>query len=212
MKINRQNSETQPPVIEVTPDEALEEVAEWRGIPLAVLAKYGVHVDDDETHPIVFPYPNLAGVWYERRRSWINDLRPNKYLSPKGSSPHLYNPLHLGPNASQVWVCEGEFDTLTAIANGLPAVGVSGAGLFNKKWLRLFSTATVIVAFDGDAAGVKASNKLVEWFKEIRTRAFRFETPDGYDLNELYQEEMLDDALVAFTDVEGIKIQRLDED
>ena len=174
------------PDLTVEVDETLEAVAEWRDLPVETLARYGLRVDDHHSHPIVFPYPHLTGIWYERRRTWIGDTRPNKYLSPKGSSPHLYNPLHLGPNASQVWLCEGEFDTLTLVHYGLPAIGVAGTNAFNKKWVHLFSSAEVIVAYDGDPAGLEAGSKLVEAFRQQRTRAFQVPFPDGSDANELH--------------------------
>lgn len=174
------------------------------------LAQFGVYVDDHETHPIVFTYPNLSGVWYERRRAWIGDDRPNKYLSPKGASPHLYNPLHLGPNAGQVWFCEGEFDTLTLIEIGLPAIGIAGTNAFNRRWLHLYEDSEVVIAFDGDAAGSKASSALAAAFRERRARTYVFPTPEDYDLNELHQEERLVDLIEAFADEEGLELEYLE--
>lgn len=207
MKIHRTSQGQPKPNLEVEPSELLEEIAEWRQLPVELLAGYGVHVDDHPTHPIVIPYPNLTNVWYERRRAWIDDPRPNKYLSPKGSSPHLYNPLHLGPNASQVWLCEGEFDTLTLIHYGLPAVGVAGTNAFNRKWVHLFSTASVIIAYDGDTAGMEAGAKLADAFRERRTRTFRVPFPEGSDANELHIKGSLLGTIEAFADDEGIILE-----
>lgn len=212
MKIHKRTNQPLAPDLSVEADELIEEVAIWRGLQLATLLQYGVKVDDHPTHPIVFPYPNLTGVWYERRRAWVGDSRANKYLSPKGTSPHLYNPLHLGPNAGQVWFCEGEFDTLTLIENGIPALGVAGTNAFNRKWVHLYEDSTVVVAYDGDPAGIEAAGKLVEVFRDRRTRAFSLPTPDGYDLNELHQEGALTETIKAFADDEGIAVEYIEED
>ncbi len=211
MKIRKKRNQPPAPDLSVEADESIETVADWRGLQVATLTNYGVKVDDHPTHPIVFPYPNLTGVWYERRRTWIGDERPNKYLSPKGASPHLYNPLHLGPNAGQVWFCEGEFDTLTLIEHGLPAIGVAGTNAFNKKWIHLYEDSEVVVAYDGDIAGIEAGGKLVEAFRNRRTRAFLLPMPEGYDMNELAQEGELYGAIEAFSDDEGLIVEYVEE-
>lgn len=210
MKIHRKINQPEQPSLEVEPSEGIEEVALARGLTVDTLTRYGVHVDDHGTHPIVFPYPSLSGVWYERRRAWLGDDQAGKYLSPKGSSPHLYNPLHLGPNAGQVWFCEGEFDTLALIEFGLPALGVAGTNAFNRKWLHLYEDSEVVIAFDGDPSGRKAGEKLLDAFRARRTRAFSLPTPDGKDMNELYQEGELGTVVDAFADDRGLEVEYLE--
>ena len=204
MKVNRTSHATPRPTLKVEKSKGIEEVAAWRDLPVDLLTEFGVHVDDHPTHPIVIPYPNLIDVWYERRRAWVGDDRANKYLSPKGASPHLYNPLHLGPNAAQVWFCEGEFDTLTLISYGLPAIGVAGTNAFNIKWAHLYSSAEVVIAYDGDAAGVEAAEKLRLLFGRYRTRTFRFPTEEGSDLNDMHKAGTLGDSILAFAEGEGV--------
>jgi len=83
-------------------------------------------------------------------------------------------------------LCEGETDTLTALAAGLPAVGVPGVGhaqgSFSKAFGMLYEDARrIVVAFDNDEAGEKAAHVLQVRFPQARRLAF----PGGVtDLND----------------------------
>jgi len=174
----------------------LETLANARGLQVATLEEAGVYVDWEQegphdfppgSHPIWFPYPNLTGVWYERQRRWIdNDTKP-KYLSPPHAQAHLYNPGLCGPGTDPLYIAEGEIDTLTLIESGRDAVGVSGAGAFDIRWAELWQYATVVIVFDGDKAGTDQAHKLASLFEPERVHIYP--TPDGEDINSLYQTE-----------------------
>ncbi len=190
-----------------TTSPRLQELAEARGFAPEFLIDMGVWVDDDPNFPIVIEYRNLLGVWYERRRAWIGSTTVPKYLHPKGEALHLYNPLRLGPNTPYVWFTEGEFDALTLIALGLPAVGIPGTNAFRMEARHLYSGATVIVACDGDEAGSEAADKTVGVFIQLRTRVFKFPTPDGEDINSLYLDGSLEAALQDFAVENGLDLE-----
>lgn len=138
-----------------------------RGFSAGTLEKYGVHIEDDV---VLIPLLGRNGhVWYEREH------RPGgkpKYLSPRGVQPHLYNPLGLGPHSPEVWLAEGEFDTISLIEAGAPACGVLGASSFNRHWAQLFTHARVIVAFDPDEAGKEAAAKVAALFDPSKVELF----------------------------------------
>ena len=152
--------ETRTPTINV-PIEDVEDIAKLRGLPADILAEYGIRIAGPDTERpgwIEIPYPHMTGVWYSRFRNTSDT--GHKYHSPRGCVAHLYNPLKLGPNADEVWIAEGEFDTLALIAAGVPAVGVSGVSAFKPEWAPLFSEADVVVAFDADIPGQEAAHAL----------------------------------------------------
>jgi hypothetical protein len=152
--------------------------ARSRGFEPEELAKYGIKAEGDI---VVIPTLGRAGAWYERKH------RPDgspKYESPAGSNAHLYNPLGLGPHSPEVWIAEGEFDTLSLIAVGAPAIGVLGAGNFNRHWQLLFAGAELVIAFDPDQAGRSHAEKLAQLWPSGQVSFF---DPSPYgDLNEWF--------------------------
>ena len=153
----------------------MKELAEARGFTEEFLTKCGISVDDHPDFPIVIEYPHMTGVWHERRRRWIGDTRQPKYSHPKGETVRLFNPRLLGPNAEMVWFAEGEFDALSLIVQGIPAIGVPGASSFRRVARHLYSEAIVVIAFDGDAAGREASAKTAGVFAQNKTRVYEFD-------------------------------------
>lgn len=160
----------------------LESFATSRGFSAQTLEKYGIRVEDGV---VVIPLLGRNGhVWYEREH------RPGgqpKYLSPKGVEPHLYNPLGLGPHSTEVWLAEGEFDTIALIEAGAPACGVLGANSFYSPWVHLFSGARIVLAFDPDDAGRQAADKIAGLFGQLTTvDVFDIPPPHG-DINDWWK-------------------------
>jgi len=179
----------------------LEIVEEYRGISIDTLEEAGVWWKEDDNYAVRVPYRNLNGEWYTRvmldprlSGEWTGP----KVLSPKNAEYHLYNPLRLGPNADLVFFCEGEYDTLSVIDCGYPAVGSQGTSTFNPVWARLFGGAINCIAFDGDVAGVKASRTLRKFFHDQGSFAYLVSTSDSYDLNDLHQQGILGEFLGEF--------------
>lgn len=149
---------------------SLSELSEERGIGQATLQAAGIHRNDDGWW--VIPYPHRYGIWKERYRNPDPDGRP-KYMDKHGADFHLYNPLKIGPGEEEVWIAEGEFDTLALIDQGLVAIGVHGVSNvpdeerwgkektgFRAEWKLLFEGSRVVTMFDNDEAGRKAGRRL----------------------------------------------------
>ena len=180
---------------------SLEVLSEARAISVATLEMYGVHWEnDDGDYNVRVPFPNKNGIWYERKMlaPGVPANKRQKVLSPSGSSPHLYNPARLGPNAGLLFFCEGEYDTLSVLDCGWDAIGTQGTGTFNKTWARLFVGSTNVIAFDGDAAGRKAAFELQSIFRDLGNNAHILDVPDGRDLNDLHQDDELEEFLWRF--------------
>lgn len=134
---------------------SLDEFAATRGFEPEELSRWGISVEGDV---VLIPVLGRHGAWYHREH------RPGgspKY-KPRGEGVgnHLYNPLGLGPGADVVWLAEGEFDTLSLVTVGAPAVGVLGAASFDRHWALLYSSALVIVAFDPDSESDEQSKRV----------------------------------------------------
>jgi len=185
----------------------LELVEEHRGISVETLEALGVYWVDEPPYTIRIPYPHRSGVWYERKAltpGYTPSKHEQKILAPSGASPHLYNPLKLGPNAGTIFICEGEYDTMSVIDCGFDAVGTQGVSTFNRTWARLYSGALVIIAFDGDSAGRKAAHDLRTIFKDLGTNVHIMEMPDDTDCNDLHKEGDLEPYIWQFLKGNGL--------
>ena len=186
---------------------SLEIVEGIRGISVATLEKCGVRWVDDDDYSVRIPYRHYDGEWYERKLldPTLSPKGRPKVLSPKNAEHHLYNPLRLGPNAGSLVFCEGEYDTLSVIDCGYPAVGTQGTNTFRATWARLFTGATVVIAFDGDAAGIGAAHALHKVFRDLGGRAYIMEVGEEEDLNDLHQRGELKDYIDAFIEEQEIE-------
>lgn len=187
----------------------LEELSEARGISVETLEECGVEWKDDDDYAVHVPYRNYTGEWYTRRllRPGLDPKGRPKVLSPPNSERHLYNPLRLGPNAGFVIFCEGEYDTLSVIDCGYPAVGTQGTKTFRDLWARLFEGATVIIAFDGDTPGIEAAHALRRILGNLNNNAYIMELEEDEDLNDLHQQGILKEYIELFLEENGIRYE-----
>ena len=191
-------------------DDPFRDFAASRGFDPQFLSRFGVSLAGEESPKpgwIAIPYAHLSGVWHVRYRNPGSE--GPKYWAEPGSGTHLYNPLHLGPNADEVWFAEGEFDTLSLIAAGLPAIGIPGASIakkvFASEWRLLFDTAQIVVAFDPDETGEAAAVRLGQAFAPRSTIFNKY--PDGVaDLNDWWQQDPdgMKEVLVRFREGWGL--------
>ena len=162
----------------------LAALAKERRINESVLKTAGIYVEDEGRYEgwFAIPYPHRSGQWKIRYRNPDPGARP-KYLDGPGATFHLYNPLLLGPGEDEVWITEGEFDTLALIDQGFPAIGIHGAsniaqkpqkgeeedevdedeestGRWHRSWNLLFEDTDTFVIFDNDEAGRYPGRKL----------------------------------------------------
>ena len=160
----------------------LETFAVSRGFSERELKEYGIRIEDGH---VVIPTLGRKGAWYERLRCDMG-CHP-RYHSPKGESVHLYNPLGLGPPDEDVWIAEGELDTLSLVVSGVPAVGILGTKNFKKEWIHLFAQAEVVLALDNDQAGEQACDELAGWIEKKGGTWSRFNSSPYGDLNEWFK-------------------------
>jgi len=185
----------------------LEVIRDERGISINTLNECGVWWKDGADYAVQFPYRNMNSEWYTRigLDPRISREGKPKILSPPNGEKHLYNPLVLGPNSDFLIMCEGEYDTLSVIDCGYPAVGTQGTGSFAAPWVRLFTGATTIVMFDSDTAGIASASKFRKWHTNAGGVTHVKTGVAGVDLNDLHMDGKLDYYISEFLDAEGIE-------
>lgn len=135
-----------------------------RGWPQEVVEKFSLSVvlDDFKKARIRHPYlvPHESGTWvpgyWQDRGSKSSTI---KWLSPKGSTPVLFNLRSLEvADLEAVVICEGAADAITATlalegCRFVGVVGVPGASAWQPHWAELFKGLRVLVVADNDSAG-----------------------------------------------------------
>jgi DNA primase len=168
--------------------EAEDYLAE-RGISLEVARKVGLGVVLDPVtgheqyeNRLSIPYITRTGVVDLRFRSM--DTSEPKYMGLSGASTHLYNVKSFGRATNQIFVCEGEIDTITLdYVVGLPSVGVPGVNNWKKHYTKLLADFDRVFLFaDGDQAGHEFSKSLTRELGNVTT----IQMPDGEDVNSMY--------------------------
>jgi DNA primase len=85
-----------------------------------------------------------------------------------------------------LYLCEGEIDTLTLLQAGYPAVGIPGTGSIGESQLDLLGGKRVVLCLDPDRAGKEAAAYLSGEFDKRGIANLKLDLPDGKDVNECY--------------------------
>lgn len=138
-------------------------------------------------HELILPYLETDGrpVYFQARS--IDPETTPKELNLKGPILLPYNRPVLDMTPGIVYVCEGVIDTLTLLDKGFVAVGIPGVKAFREEWVKLFLNKKVYLAFDNDAPGREASQRVEGLFKTHGIFANHIELPDGMDINSWFQ-------------------------
>lgn len=130
---------------------------------------------------------NIRFRWYQGSVDRGTGSSGPKYLGMKGSQSHLYNTSQAAKD--NVWICEGEFDSLILTQMGFPAVGVPGANNFKSEWKYLFANCDqVTLVFDGDEAGRKGAQRLLTLLSICDTLRVVW-MPEGMDVTDMYLQD-----------------------
>ena len=156
------------------------------------LAKIGLYRESGHEHftgSLVIPVMDEEGNVLEAYgRKILNNLR-------KGTPYHLYLP---GPHqgvwnvegvrdSKEVILCEALIDALTfwcaGYRNVTAAYGVEGFTADHLEAFQRYGTERVLIAYDRDEAGDRASEKLAQKLMDHGIACFRIQFPKGMDAN-----------------------------
>jgi twinkle protein len=159
-----------------------------RGITREINKFYGVRAAFDETGHIEAHYYPYEGGFKKR-------LLP-KTFTALGKLGGLFGQALFAEGGKRVVICEGEIDTLTVAQAGYdnykkhyPVVGVASSSnlkpvLAARAWLRTFEE--VVIFFDNDEAGEKATKDVVKIVGHDKARVVSISLNDA---NELFLKE-----------------------
>lgn len=163
---------------------ALSYLTEKRGLSLETVKQFKLGLETDGTGAkwLTIPHYNDGRLVNIKSRS----LPPaeKSFKRVKGCRSVLYNADAISQNHDEIFLCEGEFDTLTLIDRGiLNAVGTTaGAGAFLPEWRVQFEAVKKIyLCYDADAAGRAGARKVANALG--RDRCCNVTLPEGEDLN-----------------------------
>lgn len=154
-----------------------------RGITEASISKYRLGYDQ-QRDAIVIPYMNATE---EIRRLRYRNLNSDvKYIWGDGErGVHLFHVR--ATRKPEVWLTEGEFDSICLAQMGYTSVAVPGAKLFKPEWKYLFAyTHKLTVVFDPDEAGVEGAQRLSGILGPVVDSFRMVKLPPGMDVNDLY--------------------------
>lgn len=176
--------------------EVAEGYLKSRGIPLQIARSAGVGVVDSAIHEyksfrgrLWIPYFTDAGPINAVMRCMKNHVckevsEHSKYVRVPNLGVNLYNVPAYHDAEEFMCMTEGEFDSLTLKAMGLPSIGVPGAKNWKPHWNAIFDDFSKLFVFgDGDAAGKDFAKRVSK-----ETGATRIIMPDGYDVNKMFVE------------------------
>lgn len=135
---------------------------------------------------ITFPVRDIQGnTLFIGRRS----INSKMFHYPEGVNKPVYGLYELPKDAEEVIVCESMINALTCYTYGKPAVALLGLGTdYQYQQLKQLNARKLIVAFDGDSAGRKATQRLKKKLNGYKLIT-HYELPDGKDINDLSKEE-----------------------
>jgi hypothetical protein len=139
---------------------ALKALRDKRGLTNATIENYEIGWDGKY---YTIPIRNFAGeicnVRYYDINASASDRR--KIWSVEGmGTPTLYPMDQL--DRDSIWICEGEFDALLAIQQGIPAITRTGAAdHWRPEWAQFFRGKRVFICHDMDTKGQHANDRVV---------------------------------------------------
>ena len=159
------------------------------------------------SHPVIIPVYQGGKIVCLRGRSL--DDRKIKYLSTRGVVLPMFNSDIL-EKEEQIYLTEGEFDAIMLNQLGVKAVGIFGTNNFKDEFKSKFINKDVILAFDSDEAGQKATKEIAEKLKEVAESIRFLKIPKELkDVSDCFVNMVMPTELPTEIIKEGINIQHL---
>lgn len=139
---------------------------------------------------LAFPYITPTGVVTIRFRVLGKPSEKQaKFLSLPGDESRLYNTQDL-PGSYEIYLCEGETDTIACWQAELPAVGLPGASQWQSNsriYSRIFANRRVTVLVDNDdqGAGLSFAQDVYRTLGGCKSIVM----PQGHDVSSFIQED-----------------------
>jgi hypothetical protein len=174
-----------------SPSFTVDAYAQAKGLDAQKLREWGL--TDLQGGGVEIPYRNDEGELHAVRYRLALE-GANRFRWRKGDKPTLYGLWRLDDweLGADLYLCEGETDTLTLWHAGLPALGIPGATAWKPEWWRsLREFGRIFLIPDADQAGEQMVQKLAETCPDhFQGKVPVLRLPAGVkDANELWQRE-----------------------
>lgn len=142
---------------------------------------------DFQVGRLSIPYITQTGIVQIRFRAIPftgipGDPEPSpKMKSEVGAGSTIFNVRALNNSDPIIYVCEGEFDAMSAVQAGLPAIGIPGANSWQSVYGRLLRFRRVVILADNDDHG--EGMKFAETVQASTRGARIVLMPKGHDVN-----------------------------
>ena len=173
-----------------------------RGLDERTIAHFGlgyvadpITPDDDMFRgrisvPYIGPSKNIYGLKY-RATGPAN----SKFLYPTGMKTKLYNTRAIAQAEDMIAVTEGEFDCMTLVMLGIPAVACPGVSTWKPYFSRIFADfSRVIFTGDNDDSSGEGRKWATSCAGSVDAGEVRM-LPQGHDVNSLFCAEGPDAVL-----------------
>jgi hypothetical protein len=168
--------------------EGLNYITETRNISLEAVHhfKMGLQIDKTGTRWLVIPH-------YQQKDELINikyrSLPPDEktFRRVKDCPSILFNECAL-EKTEEIFICEGEIDTITLWAQGIKNVvgATNGAGSFDPVWVdQLKNLKKIYLCYDPDEPGQKGAREVAR--RLGYDRCFNIVLPEQQDINEFFR-------------------------
>jgi len=191
-----------------TATEAQTFLANLRGLPISAFADLKPKYNTMNNSYIVPSYRhgkinNLYKITQVRKQDKKTGEWKDKWIVMNSPGPFKPTVTNWDETTEDtVMVCEGViWDRAAAKAiigsNPITPIGIPGAGTWNAEWCEILAEKDVIFAYDNDSAGRQGFEKVI--INHIAQSQFKPKSisflkwpenkPEGYDLNDLYNDE-----------------------
>jgi len=137
---------------------------------------------------LTFPFYNRCGDLVGFAARTLDGKGP-KYINTEETEFFKKKELLFGYNSvkgnERIYVVEGYFDCILCLANGIPSVAVGSTSLTQHQARLLQRFDRVIIAFDGDQAGRKATLRAFKILVEAGIYPYGIFLPEGEDPDSL---------------------------
>lgn len=166
-----------------------DRILQWlnaRGLSSEIIKNYGITYDGQK-RLIEIPIRDINNeILFHKFRRDPDDTDGPKYTYNKGAHTALFN-INSLRMASEIIICEGEFDCLVLESLGFAAVTSTGGALsFQAEWKPLFEGKTVYVCFDNDTAGLNGMLKVCSIMPDTKIVPLPPEVGDHGDITDFF--------------------------
>lgn len=170
-----------------------QEYLKSRGFREETIEKLKIGFDDGTIfgrrfkNMIVFPYLNSGKATYIKGSAIEKDADGKRHHENIGGTiPGLYNETAL-KDTREVFLCEGETDTITLAQEGFASVGAPGVQGFKRQWTQKLKGKKVFIVWDNDGPGTEEARRLSNLLMEEGIERYLLSLPEGIkDVNDLY--------------------------